>query len=66
MFLVLLFTVFLLLSGIFCFLFQSHSALCSFKKQAKPAQLKAKNTAKVIFRTCLELTENIILRHTKV
>ena len=32
LFLVLLFTVFLLLSGIFCFLFQLHRYLCSFKK----------------------------------
>ena len=31
LFLVLFFTVFLLLSGIFCFLFQAHSSPYSFK-----------------------------------
>lgn len=44
--------VFLLLFGIFSFLFQSHSPLCSFKKKEKPVRLKGKNTTKVIFRTC--------------
>ena len=38
----------------FAFSFRKHSAPCSSKKQAKPAQLKAKNTAKVIIRTCLK------------
>ena len=43
--------VFLFLSGIFHFLLQSHSPLCSFRKKVKSARLKFKNPSKAIYRT---------------
>ena len=33
---------------------QSHSSLCSFEWNTKPARLKSRNTSKAIFRTCLK------------
>jgi hypothetical protein len=52
------FAVFLLLSGIFHRPFRLHSPLCSRKMQAKFAQIKPKNPAKIIFRTSLNVYWN--------